>query len=261
MLSRADSQVGLSSSTWSGRHTSIRAILSEEQRHTPGGNTNAQFTIRASRIRRFCFLSFLLTQKILRKYFAVCCGRERRRPISRQRAKSFICLARSLLSIGSQYAAGKGCTFSNSALFFNHALNFHQVVAQALRHNITETRASRKRIWKRHELDSGEVCQIAILIEPVHHMRSQQLSESSLVKRIAEARLHRSCTSFRTHACTSFEKNLCGTRFRAFVFERSLTTASQPIQRFKTARDVTFLVLPSTWTSTRIPRNMRRHQR
>ena len=54
--------------------------------------------------------------------------------------------------------------FSNSGLLFNHALNILQIVAQAVRHNITETRASRKRIWKRHELDSGEVSQIAILI-------------------------------------------------------------------------------------------------
>ena len=62
-----------------------------------------------------------------------------------------------------------------------------------------------------------------------------------------------------------FKKNLCGTRSRAFVFERLITTASQPSQGFKTERDVTFLALPRayplTWTSGRISRNMRRNQR
>ena len=84
---------------------------------TPGGDTNAQFTIRASRIRRFCFLSCLLTKKLPRTYFAVSFGRGRRRPISSKRAKSFIRFARFLLSTGSQNAAGRGCMFSNSASF------------------------------------------------------------------------------------------------------------------------------------------------
>ena len=60
-----------------------------------------------------------------------------------------------------------------------------------------------------------------------------------------------------------FEKNLCGTRFRAFMFERSITTASQPTERFKTACDVTLLALssahPLTQTSTGISRDMRRN--
>ena len=64
----------------------------------PGGDTTAQFTIRASRIGCFCFLSFFffffLTKKISRKYFAVPFGRRRRRPISSERAKSFILFAR-----------------------------------------------------------------------------------------------------------------------------------------------------------------------
>ena len=53
--------------------------------------------------------------------------------------------------------------------------------------------------------------------------------------------------SIRTRACNLLfkKKNLCGTQFRAFVFERSITTASQPIQRLETACDVTFLALPS----------------
>ena len=99
----------------SGRHTSIRAIPSEEQRLTPGGDTNAQFTIRASRIRRFCVLSFLLTKKIPRKYVAVSFGRSRRRPISSKRAKSCILFVRFLLSTGSRYAAGEVASFSDSA--------------------------------------------------------------------------------------------------------------------------------------------------
>ena len=53
ILSSAECQAGLPSSTSSGKHTSIRAIASEEQRLTPGGDTNDEFTIRASRIRRF----------------------------------------------------------------------------------------------------------------------------------------------------------------------------------------------------------------
>ena len=43
-----------------------------------------------------------------------------------------------------------------------------------------------------------------------------------------------------SHLHLLFEGDLCGTRFRAFVFERSITTARQPIQRFETACDVTF---------------------
>ena len=89
--------------------------------------------------------------------------------------------------------------------------------------------------------------------------------EGSQRRGIAKARLHRSyqLPNLRLHLL--FEKNLCGARFRAFVFERSITTAGQPIQRFKTACDVTFLALPSahplTQTGTRISRHVRRNQR
>ena len=89
MLSRADSQVVLPSSTWLGIQTSIRSIPSEEQRLTPGGDTNAQLTIQASKIRRFCFLSFFFAKRLI-KYFTVPFGRGQRRPISSKRANSCI---------------------------------------------------------------------------------------------------------------------------------------------------------------------------
>ena len=82
MLSRADSQAALPSSTCSGKHTSNRAILSEEQRPLGAETQMPSSQFGHPGTRRFCFLSFLLKKKILRKYFAVPFGRGRRRPIS-----------------------------------------------------------------------------------------------------------------------------------------------------------------------------------
>ena len=62
-------------------------------------------------------------------------------PTNVQRAS--MVFARFLLSTGSGTQV-EGCMFSYSALLFNHAPSIIQKAAQALRHNITETRAPGK---------------------------------------------------------------------------------------------------------------------
>ena len=120
---------------------------------------------------------------------------------------------------------------------------------RASRHNIVETRAPNKCFRKRHQLDSGEVRQIAILVGSIDRTRSQQLSKGSLGKRDRG----RSFTSFVNKFSNSrmhllFEKKLCGTRFRLIVLDATITTTRQPIQRFKAAQHVALSTMLTTQT-------------
>ena len=103
---------------------------------TPSGDTNDQLTIRASKIKLFCFFP-LLTKKIREHDFGVPFGRGRRSPTSSNRVKSCSIFVRFLLIAGGP----------NTRIL--------QLVARAFRCNITETKAPNKFFWKKQQLDSS----------------------------------------------------------------------------------------------------------
>ena len=99
---------------------------------------------------------------------------------------------------------------------------------------------------KRHQLDSGEARQIAILVGSTDRTRSQQLSKGSLGKR-DRGRSFASLKIFRTRACTSCLKRNCVAR--GSDSSCSMQQSRRPSNQFRDSKQRTTSALSTMLTT------------